>query len=115
MSRFLVIVIVLVAAALLINKYIIKNAAERPPAEKGAEEAPPEAEEPPTAAHAATPAETPVAEATSPMEPVMLGKGDLLAGIPGEGDLTLSQIEAWLGEPNNHTTLQPELPLGLVA
>jgi cytochrome c peroxidase len=50
-------------------------------------------------------------------EPVslMLGTDDLTSGIPGEGDLTLEQIQAWLADPENHRVIQPELPLGLSA
>ncbi|QEG37761.1 cytochrome c peroxidase [Bythopirellula goksoeyrii] len=48
-------------------------------------------------------------------ENVKLGDGALLGGIPGEGDLTMEQIETWLGDPKNHAVLLPELPLGLEA
>ncbi len=44
---------------------------------------------------------------------VMLGSKDLTSGIPGEGDLTIEQIEAWLGDANNHATLEVELPQGM--
>jgi cytochrome c peroxidase len=44
---------------------------------------------------------------------VLLGSGDLLTGIPGEGLLTVEQIKAWLDNPRHHETLEPELPLGL--
>ena len=46
---------------------------------------------------------------------VMLGSDELFAGIPGEGDLTDEQIDAWLSDPKNHETLEVELPLGLAA
>ncbi|MGD9645233.1 MAG: cytochrome c peroxidase [Pirellulales bacterium] len=46
---------------------------------------------------------------------VLLGSGDLLTGIPGEGPLTVEQIKAWLDDPKNHETLEPILPLGLAA
>ena len=46
---------------------------------------------------------------------VMLGSGDLLLGIPGNGDLTASEISSWLANPNNHVTLQVSLPKGLDA
>lgn len=46
---------------------------------------------------------------------VMLGDPSLTAGIPGEGTLTLSEIQAWLDDPRNHETLDFELPLGLAA
>ncbi|NOY29825.1 MAG: c-type cytochrome [Planctomycetes bacterium] len=39
----------------------------------------------------------------------------LLVGIPGEGDLTLEQIDAWLADSKNHRELKPTLPLGLAA
>ena len=45
----------------------------------------------------------------------MLGQGDLLAGIPGEGELSDEEIDAWLGDAKNHVVLKPELPLGLAA
>lgn len=48
-------------------------------------------------------------------EKVLLGSDELVAGIPGEGDLTLAEIEAWLNDPQNHRPLAPELPLGLAA
>lgn len=52
----------------------------------------------------------------SQQESVLLGTGELLQGIPSEGDqLSLEEIEAWLEDPNNHVLLQPELPLGLAA
>ncbi len=37
----------------------------------------------------------------------------LTSGIPGEGELTSKQIEAWLADKNNHVEFVPELPLGL--
>ncbi|NOZ38934.1 MAG: hypothetical protein GXP24_01750, partial [Planctomycetes bacterium] len=57
----------------------------------------------------------PQPESKSEPESVLLGSGDLLTGIPGEGELTIAQIEAWLADPKNHVTLKPELPLGLAA
>ncbi len=48
-------------------------------------------------------------------ETVLLGTGELLDGIPGEGELTESQVQAWLDNPKNHVVLKPELPLGLAA
>lgn len=50
-----------------------------------------------------------------PTETVTLGEASLTAGIPGEGDLTNEQIDAWLADPKNHTVLKPELPLGMKA
>ncbi len=87
MGRFIVVVIVLVAVALLINHYLPKQEAEQP------------------ASEAASPAE----------ETVRLGEGDLLLGIPGDGELTVEAIEAWLADAKNHVVLKPELPLGLAA
>jgi cytochrome c peroxidase len=46
-------------------------------------------------------------------ETVLLGTPSLTTGIPGSGALTVAEVEAWLAEPRNHVTLQPELPLGL--
>ncbi len=37
----------------------------------------------------------------------------LTAGIPGEGDLTVEEIRAWLDDPRNHEVLEVKLPLGL--
>jgi cytochrome c peroxidase len=51
---------------------------------------------------------------TSPIglsaEPVRLGSGTLTKGIPGTGPLTLAQAEAWLSQPQNHQTLEVQLP-----
>ena len=47
---------------------------------------------------------------------VQLGTDNtLLAGIPGEGKLTLDQAKRWLGEKSNHATLSVTLPKGLDA
>lgn len=48
-------------------------------------------------------------------ETVLLGSGDLLTGISGEGDLSNEEIKSWLSDPKNHVVLKPELPLGLAA
>lgn len=48
-------------------------------------------------------------------ETVKLGSGDLLKGIPGDGSLTVEEIETWLADEKNHVVLKPELPLGLAA
>jgi cytochrome c peroxidase len=50
-----------------------------------------------------------------PAETVQLGDPSLTAGVPGEGDLSLEEVEKWLAEPKNHVVLKPELPLGLKA
>jgi len=46
---------------------------------------------------------------------VLLGTPELTAGIPGDGALSLKDIEGWLADTTNHETLQVELPLGLSA
>jgi cytochrome c peroxidase len=46
---------------------------------------------------------------------VILGDPTLTAGIPGEGPLTMGEIEAWLADRKNHEVLQVRLPLGLSA
>jgi hypothetical protein len=43
---------------------------------------------------------------------VMLGAPELLAGIPGEGPVTVAQIQAWLDTPDNHVPLELEFPCG---
>jgi len=44
---------------------------------------------------------------------VALGTPELTAGIPGKGPLQLDQIRRWLENPDNHVSLQVELPEGL--
>ncbi|MCA9136942.1 MAG: c-type cytochrome [Planctomycetales bacterium] len=47
---------------------------------------------------------------------VTLGSDDsLLAGIPGNGNVTLEQAKKWFGNPDHHVELQVELPKGLDA
>jgi len=46
---------------------------------------------------------------------VLLGSAELTAGIPGEGELTVAQIGAWLDSDDNHTSLRVTLPTGLAA
>lgn len=46
---------------------------------------------------------------------VRIGDPSLTTGIPGEGELTAEQVEAWLADPANHQPLRPQLPLGLRA
>ncbi len=87
-------------------------------AEIPAEPAAPEAED--VAAAPMTETESPappVAAAVpeNPTESVLLGSPELTAGIPGEGPLTIEQIQAWLDNPKNHATLEVMLPLGLSA
>lgn len=107
MGRFLAIVIVLVALALLINRYVKKDnapAAEEEPVAAAAKDA-----EPAARADANGP------QASTEPETVLLGSGDLLKGIPGEGKLTVDQLDAWLAQSKNHVVLMPELPFGLAA
>ncbi|MEX2091182.1 MAG: hypothetical protein WD971_00820, partial [Pirellulales bacterium] len=49
------------------------------------------------------------------VEKVMLGAAELLAGIPGDGPLTLKEIQKWLEDPANQAPLEIELPMWLVA
>ncbi len=130
MGRFLVIVIMFVAVALLVNLYLPKQEVEV------AEEQ----QAPAAAAQATTGSETKKADDAAPittteatskkpsvspvelraaklvgMETVLLGSGNLLGGIPGEGELTDDQIDAWLADVKSHAILKPELPLGLAA
>ena len=44
---------------------------------------------------------------------VTLGAPGLTAGVPGEGPITVEQIDHWLAEPTNFVELDPVLPLGL--
>lgn len=44
---------------------------------------------------------------------VLLGQGDLLTGLPGNGPLTADELRSWLANPKNHAPLEPVLPLGL--
>lgn len=55
-----------------------------------------------------------IVEAAEPAT-VVLGDRSLTAGIPGEGPLTKSQIEAWLADAKNHMPLNVTLPDGLSA
>ena len=52
---------------------------------------------------------------TPKVPPITLGNRELTAGIPGEGDLTIEQINDWLADPQNHQPLEFQLPLGLAA
>ncbi len=75
-------------------------------------------------AHAAR-GESETSESTPPAEgsesaatdssKVLLGSPDLTAGIPGDGPLTVTDIQAWLDRSENHQSLEVELPLGLNA
>lgn len=52
------------------------------------------------------------AEGESPQK-VILGSEEILKGIPGDGELTKEQIQAWLDNPANHEVLEFDLPLGI--
>jgi cytochrome c peroxidase len=52
---------------------------------------------------------------SQPAETIDLTDASLTVGIPGDGPLTLRDIEQWLADPKNHVVLKPELPLGLRA
>ena len=45
----------------------------------------------------------------------MLGDEVLTAGIPGEGELTVAQIQIYVDAPSNHQVIEPTLPVGLSA
>ena len=70
---------------------------QQPPVERALEEASSAKD----AAGAATP------------QKVMLGAPELLAGIPGEGNLTTAQIQSWLDDSANHAPLEIEFPMWL--
>lgn len=55
------------------------------------------------------------AEVAAPSNHVVLGDPALTAGIPGEGPLTVDQINVWINEPGNHEPLKVELPFGLAS
>lgn len=44
-----------------------------------------------------------------------LGDSEVTQGIPGDGNLTVDEITAWLDDAKNHAVIQPKLPLGLAA
>jgi cytochrome c peroxidase len=76
----------------------------------------------PTAVESAKPerrtVQKPVAEERPPPTPtaigkVVLGSPELLAGIPGDGPLSVEEITAWLNDPANHAPLDIELPMWL--
>jgi cytochrome c peroxidase len=48
-------------------------------------------------------------------DPVDLGKANLTLGIPGQGQLSVKEIESWLANPKNHETLTVTLPQNLDA
>jgi cytochrome c peroxidase len=59
------------------------------------------------------PADKPAEPAPAAAEKVMLGDPALTAGIPGNGKVTLAEVEEWLAQPRNHVVLEPLLPIGL--
>ncbi len=69
------------------------------------------AEEKPMPAEPKEVAAEPAAKAET--KTILLGSPELTSGIPGEGPVTLAQAEEWLKNPDVHTVLTPELPLGL--
>lgn len=51
----------------------------------------------------------------APTEDILLGTEVLVEGIPGDGDLSVEDIQNWLDDQKNHIVLKPILPLGLAA
>ena len=95
-------------------------AKEQPPAEVAsatpkAEPKKPADPKPTAGAASAAPSVTPESKPSTKPEPIKLGDGALLGGIPGEGDLTVEEIETWVADPKNNVVLEPKLPLGLAA
>ena len=50
-----------------------------------------------------------------PSGPIVLGDAVLTSGIPGEGELTIEQIQSYIDDPSNHEVIEPILPVGLSA
>ncbi len=82
--------------------------AKEPPMKEEPTADPPAPVDPPAAAN---PASDSLAAAVT--EKVILGDPSLTAGVPGDGPITLEQIDRWLSNDKNHLILEPELPLGL--
>ncbi len=80
------------------------------PAPAAKEEPAPEPEPAPAPKEEPAPTETEAATET-----VTLGTAELTSGIPGEGPLKVTEIQAWLDKPENHVTLNVVLPMGLSA
>ncbi len=124
MGRMVLIVIVLVAAAVVANHFLADKPGDAPsagPVIEGdaaptlvAAEGTVAASEDVAAPPAASQPPAPASPAAEPEE-VTLGVAELTAGIPGEGPLTVDEIEKWLDDPANHVVLKPSLPLGLAA
>ena len=73
-----------------------------------------EAESPPTEPAESEPDETADVETQETASNVVrLGTSELTMGIPGEGALTVEEIQKWLDQPANHQPLEVELPFGL--
>ena len=53
--------------------------------------------------------------AAQPPEEILLGAPELTAGIPGEGPVSMADLQKWLADPKNHRVIKPKLPLGLAA
>jgi cytochrome c peroxidase len=68
----------------------------------------------PVAATANAEAGTLPRERVALTERVVLGDPALTAGVPGNGPITLEQIDQWLADPKNAVELEPVLPLGLL-
>ena len=122
MGRFLAIVALLVILALAIN-YLTKDNGTTDVVGQpdGVEEAgaPPPVLVPP--ANVAAPsaeveaAEEQAAQEQAEEEEVMLGTGELTAGLPGDGPLAVDEIRTWVQDARNHKALKPLLPKGLSA
>jgi len=55
------------------------------------------------------------AETATGEKEIVLGTGNLLTGIPGNGPLTMAEIKKWMSNPANFEILNIKLPLGLAA
>ncbi len=71
-----------------------------------------DAEVPPNAGTSGATADTDDSAPVATME-VTLGDPTLTGGIPGDGELTAEEIDAWLNTPEHHAVLQIKLPMGL--
>ncbi|MBL8849710.1 MAG: c-type cytochrome [Planctomycetaceae bacterium] len=92
------------------------GAAATEPAAPDATAATPEPTTPAAPAESPAPAIEPAAAepvAASLSTEVTLGDPALTAGIPGDGPLTVEQVQAWLATPGIHDPLTVALPLGL--
>ena len=71
-----------------------------------------DAEAPPNGGTSGATADTDDSAPVATME-VTLGDPTLTGGIPGDGELTAEEIDAWLNTPEHHAVLQIKLPMGL--